>query len=69
MYQRSDLNKLMMSQAVGPFCSVRQDITSWNYTEGAAVALELQEYERESKIQNEMGIFNSFIFFDTQINH
>ncbi|XP_065201413.1 uncharacterized protein LOC135832217 [Planococcus citri] len=47
LYQRSDLNKLMMSQAIGPFCSVRQDITSWNYTEGAAVALELQEYERE----------------------
>lgn len=40
----------MMSQAVGPFCDVRQDINSWNYTEGAAVALELQEYERERKI-------------------
>lgn len=38
-----------MSQAVGPFCNVKQDVTSWNYTEGASVALELIEYERESK--------------------
>ena len=26
---------------------MKQDVTSWNYTEGAAVALEMQEYERE----------------------
>lgn len=36
-----------MSQAIGPFCDLKQDVTSWNYTEGAAVALEMQEYERE----------------------
>lgn len=54
-----------MSQAVGPFCDVRQDITSWNYTEGAAVALELQEYEREST-EISYYIFytlNIFIYF------
>lgn len=49
MYQRSDLNRLLMSQSVGPFCTINQDITSWNSSEGAAVALELLEYERESK--------------------
>lgn len=38
-----------MSESIGPFCDVNQDITSWNVTEGAAVALELIEYERESK--------------------
>jgi hypothetical protein len=36
-----------MSQAIGPFCDLKQDVTSWNYTEGAAVAVEMQEYERE----------------------
>lgn len=51
-----------MSQAVGPFCSVRQDVTSWNYTEGAAVALELQEYERESKFENKIK-FPNFEYF------
>lgn len=49
MYQRSDLNKLLVSQSIGPFCDVNQEITSWNVSEGAAVALELIEYERESK--------------------
>ena len=47
VYQRADLNKVLMSQAIGPFCDLKQDVTSKNYTEGAAVALELQEYERE----------------------
>lgn len=49
VYQRSDLNRLMMSQSIGPFCNLNQDITSYNASEGAAVALELLEYERESK--------------------
>lgn len=67
VYQRADLNRLLMSQgncmqlipvicipiccilAIGPFCDIKQDVTSWNYTEGAAVALEMQEYERERK--------------------
>ncbi|XP_054275939.1 uncharacterized protein LOC128995870 isoform X1 [Macrosteles quadrilineatus] len=47
VYQRADLNRVLMSQAIGPFCDLSQDVTSWNYTEGAAVALEMQEYERE----------------------
>lgn len=36
-----------MSQALGPYCDLKQDVTSWNYTEGAAVAVEMEEYERE----------------------
>lgn len=36
-----------MSQALGPYCDLKQDVTSWNYTEGAAVAIEMEEYERE----------------------
>ncbi|PNF31490.1 hypothetical protein B7P43_G00751 [Cryptotermes secundus] len=47
VYQRADLNRVLMSQAIGPFCDLKQDVTSWNYTEGAAVAIEMQEYERE----------------------
>ncbi|XP_058799336.1 uncharacterized protein LOC131668883 [Phymastichus coffea] len=47
VYQRADLNRVLMSQAIGPYCDVKQDVTSWNYTEGAAVALDLVEYERE----------------------
>lgn len=39
-----------MSQAIGPFCDLKQDVTSWNNTEGAAVAIDMTEYERESKI-------------------
>jgi len=38
-----------MSLALGPFCSLNQDVDSWNYTEGAAVALVMDEYERERK--------------------
>ncbi|EDS36537.1 conserved hypothetical protein [Culex quinquefasciatus] len=47
VYQRADLNRVLMSQATGAFCDVRQDVTSWNYTEGAVVALDMVEYERE----------------------
>ncbi|XP_044739169.1 uncharacterized protein LOC123300633 [Chrysoperla carnea] len=47
VYQRADLNRVLMSLAIGPFCDLKQDVTSWNYTEGAAVAIEMQEYERE----------------------
>lgn len=36
-----------MSQALGPYCDLMQDVTSWNYTEGAAVSIEMEEYERE----------------------
>lgn len=47
IYQRGDLNRVLMSQAIGPFCDLKQDVYSSNYTEGAAVHIELQEYERE----------------------
>lgn len=47
VYQRADLNRVLMSQAIGPFCDLKQDVTSWNYTEGAAVAISMTEYERE----------------------
>lgn len=47
VYQRADLNRVLMSQAVGAFCHIRQDVTSSNYTEGAVVALDMVEYERE----------------------
>lgn len=47
VYQRADLNRVLMSQAVGPYCHIKQDVTSWNYTEGAVVALDMVEYERE----------------------
>uniref|UniRef100_A0A1B0C6L1 Uncharacterized protein n=1 Tax=Glossina palpalis gambiensis TaxID=67801 RepID=A0A1B0C6L1_9MUSC len=36
-----------VSQAVGAFCKLNQDVTSWNHTEGAAVAIDAIEYERE----------------------
>jgi len=42
VYQRADLNRVLLSQAIGPFCDLKQDVSSQNYTEGAAVALELQ---------------------------
>lgn len=48
VYQRDDMNRVLMSQALGSFCDLSQDVTSWNYTEGAAVAIEMQEFERES---------------------
>lgn len=59
VYQREDLNRLRMSLALGPFCSINQDVTSWNYTEGAAVSLIMEEYERERKLGVEM--FDSFL--------
>lgn len=31
-----------MSQAIGPFCDIKQDVTSFNYTEGAAVSLMME---------------------------
>ncbi|XP_076035609.1 protein undicht isoform X2 [Oratosquilla oratoria] len=47
VYQRADLNRVMMSQSVGPFCNVHQSVTSFDSREGAAVALYMVEYERE----------------------
>lgn len=50
VYQRADLNRIFMSQAIGPFCDLNQDVFSWNHTQGAAVALDLVEYERERNL-------------------
>ncbi|KAJ8952349.1 hypothetical protein NQ318_017243 [Aromia moschata] len=47
VYQRADLNRILMSQATGPFCDLKQDVYSWNHTEGATVAISMVEYERE----------------------
>lgn len=47
VYQRADLNRVLMSQAIGSFCDLKQDAFSNNYTEGATVAVEMTEYERE----------------------
>lgn len=52
VYQRADLNRVLLSQAIGPFCDLKQDVTSENYTEGAAVALELQV--RKNALSNVM---------------
>ncbi|KAK7861906.1 hypothetical protein R5R35_010939 [Gryllus longicercus] len=47
VYQRADLNRVLMSQALGAYCDLKQDVTSWNQSEGAAVAIDMTEYERE----------------------
>ncbi|XP_025415881.1 uncharacterized protein LOC112687406 [Sipha flava] len=47
VYQRADLNRVLMSQAIGSFCDLKQDAFSNNYTQGATVAVEMTEYERE----------------------
>lgn len=64
VYQRADLNRVLMSQAVGAFCHIKQDVTSWNYTEGAVVAIDMTEYERERNyllifIDNFHYVYNS----------
>uniref|UniRef100_A0A1B6D081 Uncharacterized protein n=1 Tax=Clastoptera arizonana TaxID=38151 RepID=A0A1B6D081_9HEMI len=80
VYQRADLNRVLMSQAIGPFCDLKQDVTSWNFTEGATVAIEMEEYERERdqcpmhfddgsnpwlKTENYIKVFNYASFTDT----
>ncbi|UYV68941.1 hypothetical protein LAZ67_6001730 [Cordylochernes scorpioides] len=47
VYQRSDLNRVLLSQAVGAFCHIKQDVISGTSHEGAQVALSMVEYERE----------------------
>lgn len=49
VYQRSDLNRVLMSMSVGAFCHIKQDVRSSNSTEGAQVSLDMIEYERERK--------------------
>jgi len=65
VYQRADLTRIYMSQALGPYCPLDQDVTSWNYTEGAAVHLNMEEYERERKHIDILSRFliNAFISF------
>lgn len=47
VYQRADLNRVLMSLSVGAFCHVKQDVVSISSREGAQVALDMVEYERE----------------------
>lgn len=47
VYQRSDLNRVLMSMSVGAFCHSKQRVASWNSSEGAQVSLDMIEYERE----------------------
>lgn len=60
VYQRADLNRVLISQAVGAFCHIKQDVTSWNYTEGAVVALDMTEYERERECSAFLKFFSRF---------
>ncbi|KFM80638.1 hypothetical protein X975_06322, partial [Stegodyphus mimosarum] len=36
-----------MSESVGAFCHLKQDVSSYNASEGAQVSLIMDEYERE----------------------
>ncbi len=47
VYQRADLNKMLMSMSVGPYCDLGQDVDSSNWTQGAVVSLVMDENERE----------------------
>jgi hypothetical protein len=47
VYQRADLNKMLMSMSVGPYCDLNQDVDSKDYKHGAVVSLEMDENERE----------------------
>lgn len=75
VYQRADLNRVLMSQALGAFCDLKQDVSSYNYSEGAAVAIDMVEYERERKlliILNFKSLFalrdENFVFIFQGIN-
>ena len=47
VYQRNDLNRIVLSQSVGPSCNLQQTVYAKSLAEGAAVSLSLVEYERE----------------------
>ena len=47
VYQRADLNKMLMSMSVGPFCDLSQSVHSKDWRHGAVVSLKLDENERE----------------------
>ena len=51
MYQRADLNKIILSQSVGPSCNLQQTVAAKKITEGAAVSLFLTEFERERECE------------------
>ena len=57
MYQRADLNKVLMSMSVGPYCDLEQDVDSANWTQGAVVSLVMDENERECE-------FNGFYYLE-----
>ena len=52
VYQRADLNKVLMSMSVGPYCDLEQDVDSANWTQGAVVSLVMDENERECKFRD-----------------
>ena len=47
VYQRADLNKMLMSMSVGPYCDLNQDVDSKDWTHGSVVSLVMDENERE----------------------
>ena len=47
MYQRADLNKMLMSMSVGPYCDLNQDVDSKDWTHGSVVSMVMDENERE----------------------
>uniref|UniRef100_A0A158P558 Uncharacterized protein n=1 Tax=Tetranychus urticae TaxID=32264 RepID=A0A158P558_TETUR len=57
VYQRSDLNRVLMSMSVGTFCHGKQRVDSWNSSEGAQVSLDMIEYERERKFIYHINFF------------
>ena len=67
VYQRADLNKIMMSMSVGPFCDLQQDVDSKDYRYGAVVALKMDENERECRIYFSQRKF-VFRFFSISVD-
>ncbi len=57
VYQRADLNKVLMSMSVGPYCDLEQDVDSANWTQGAVVSLVMDENERECTFKVKMPKF------------
>ncbi|XP_037948538.1 uncharacterized protein LOC119680002 isoform X2 [Teleopsis dalmanni] len=47
VYQRTDLNRVLMSQSVNAYCNTDQNVQSWYYYEGADVAIDAIPYEGE----------------------
>ena len=61
---RADLNKMMMSMSVGPFCSLDQDVDSKDWRTGAVVAIKMDENERECEqaYPFKLSIYQSCVF-------